>query len=321
MMNLKTGKIVDVQLVQSNEVTSSSAMEKEGLVRSIASLRESGVSINTLVTDRHSQIRKWMKDNLADVHHKYDIWHISKSLNKKLKAAANLSNCASIKPWIQSITNHLYWCAISTPYGNAELKVAKWKSIASHIQNIHSGHDDLFPECLHGPLVGRERKKKWMVPGSKATQVLLPIILNPRLCQDVKLMSETFQTSKLEAFHSTLNHFAPKMNHFSYWGQKCRTLVAAMHYNENGGRIQATTNDGEKCFGVAFPKFKKGGFVVKPVYVEQTFKYADAVMAQVMETCAEGEVHHLEAPPSALCSHFEHPNKQEAVALHRSRFV
>ncbi|XP_033096404.1 uncharacterized protein LOC117100721 [Anneissia japonica] len=133
-------------------------MEKEGLVRSIASLRECGVSINTLVTDRHSQIRKWMKDNPADVHHKCDIWHISKSLNKKLKTAANLSSCTSIKPWIQSITNHLYWCAISIPDGNAELKVGKWKSIASHIQNIHSGHDDLFPECLHVPLVGRERK-------------------------------------------------------------------------------------------------------------------------------------------------------------------
>ena len=40
----------------------SAAMEKEGLERSLKYLTEEGLSVNTLITDRHVQIRKYMRE-------------------------------------------------------------------------------------------------------------------------------------------------------------------------------------------------------------------------------------------------------------------
>ncbi len=34
--------------------------------------------IATIVTNRHQQISKWMKQNAADTDHRYDIWHLEK---------------------------------------------------------------------------------------------------------------------------------------------------------------------------------------------------------------------------------------------------
>ena len=64
--------------------------------------------------------------------------------------------------------NHMFWCAASTDDDDddEDLKEAKWLSITNHIMNKHSGHENpLFPQCLHGRLQGRQRKKKWLKPG------------------------------------------------------------------------------------------------------------------------------------------------------------
>lgn len=56
LMDLELGQILDVQLIQSNEVKSSYWMEMEGLLRCLQKLKEEGVVISDLVTDRHPQI-------------------------------------------------------------------------------------------------------------------------------------------------------------------------------------------------------------------------------------------------------------------------
>ena len=54
----------------------------------------------------------------------------------------------------------MYWCAASCEDDDPDLKEAKWLSITNHIMNKHTGHKNpLFPNCLHGRLHGRERKK------------------------------------------------------------------------------------------------------------------------------------------------------------------
>ena len=44
-----------------------------------------------------------------------------------------------------------------------------------------------------------------------------------------------------------------------------RLYLAALyiHYNENGGRKQAETKKGEKRYAILYPKFKKGGHIVR----------------------------------------------------------
>ena len=77
---------------------------------------------------------------------------------KKLEALAKQKDCNLVGKWLRSIINHLYWSVASTPNGDAETMKVKWLSLDNHVHNVHSGHHELFPNCLHGPQV---RKKKW----------------------------------------------------------------------------------------------------------------------------------------------------------------
>lgn len=53
-------------------------MEMEGLKRSLSLLEERGVTIDSVVTDRHPQIQKFLKE--TRIKHYYDVWHIEKGM-------------------------------------------------------------------------------------------------------------------------------------------------------------------------------------------------------------------------------------------------
>ena len=53
-------------------------MEKEGLVRAVEFLKKKKFKIGTLVTDRHKQIAKWVREKMATTDHRYDVWHLAK---------------------------------------------------------------------------------------------------------------------------------------------------------------------------------------------------------------------------------------------------
>lgn len=90
---------------------------------------------------------------------------ISIGFKKKLRALAKTADGAPLNLWISSIVNHLYWCVMSTPPEDGDVLLAKWCSIVDHVQNIHDGFGEPFPQCVHGPLEGRERQKPWLEPG------------------------------------------------------------------------------------------------------------------------------------------------------------
>lgn len=64
--------------MQSNEVASSAHMELEGLKRAFNSLDASGIKVTELVTDRHPQIRKFLKTDKPQVDHLFHTWHVCK---------------------------------------------------------------------------------------------------------------------------------------------------------------------------------------------------------------------------------------------------
>ncbi|XP_073668247.1 uncharacterized protein [Paramisgurnus dabryanus] len=145
VMNLREKTIIDIQLVQSNEVGGSYHMELEGLKRSLAMLAARGIELDYIVTDRHPQIQKYLKDN--NIKQFYDIWHLEKGLSKKLDKIAKEKDCQEVRKWQRSIKNHVYWTATSSTSGQE--KVAKWKSLVNHLQDIHTHEDPLFPKCEH----------------------------------------------------------------------------------------------------------------------------------------------------------------------------
>ena len=44
-----------------------------------------------------------------------------------------------------------------------------------------------------------------------------------------------------------------------------------LHLNENSGRAQATTKHGEARYDLIFPKYRKGGYVVRKVTETATY--------------------------------------------------
>ncbi|KAI4824031.1 hypothetical protein KUCAC02_012576 [Chaenocephalus aceratus] len=147
----------------SNEFPSSVHMEKEGLVRCVQFLKSENLIMKTIVTDGHTQINKWLKENQEHVDHRFDVWRLAKNLKKQLVKLAKDKQCTAIGEWIQSILNHLYWCAVSTPDGNGEIIAEKWLSLNNHIINIHTKHGRVFEKCAHGRLpAAQNRKKKWL---------------------------------------------------------------------------------------------------------------------------------------------------------------
>ena len=82
-------------------------------------------------------------------------------MKKRLTAAANKEENSVIKVWIPSIVAQLYWSA-ATSDGDGDLALAKWKSMANHVGNIHHHADPLYPQCLHEELDDR----KWMRIGT-----------------------------------------------------------------------------------------------------------------------------------------------------------
>ena len=84
-LETRINKVIDVQLVQSNEVGGSYHMELAGLERSMELLKANGLIPGVVVTDRHPSVQKWMRDNLPETVHYYDLWHVAKGLTKKME--------------------------------------------------------------------------------------------------------------------------------------------------------------------------------------------------------------------------------------------
>lgn len=76
-----------------------------------------------------------------------------------LEASSKRKGCQVIHPWINSVTNHMYWVAATSE--TEEMCTAKWGSIMNHISNQHEGHSSVFPKCQHGPI-----ERKWIKSGT-----------------------------------------------------------------------------------------------------------------------------------------------------------
>ena len=88
-------QLSDFQIVQVSEVTSSNAMEREGFKRCMENIHDRGANIKVVATDRHVSIRSDMKKNFPHLQHKFDVWHVAKSISKKLteKARGGVAGC------------------------------------------------------------------------------------------------------------------------------------------------------------------------------------------------------------------------------------
>ena len=137
-------------------------MELEGAKRSFAFLKAKGLPINRFVSDRHTGIAKWIRECQRDTKHFYDIWHVARSVTKKMLKVGKEKDCEIILSWIKGVRNHLYWCATSTKEGFGDMIFAKWYSFLKHVANKHDHSSNLFKKCAHEEL---EEPRHWIKNG------------------------------------------------------------------------------------------------------------------------------------------------------------
>ncbi|XP_014676345.1 PREDICTED: uncharacterized protein LOC106816275 isoform X2 [Priapulus caudatus] len=309
---------------QVTEVKNSYWMELEGLKRCFAKILSSGVSIKTFVTDRHTQIKKFMRDDQQEITHYFDIWHVGKAIMKKLDKLAKKKCNRQLTSWVRSVVNHLYWAAASSG-GRAEECREKWLSVVNHVANVHTGHGDIFKECAHGPLDDRD----WIKKGSRLHKEFKEIVASNGLITDIGRLSPVAQTYSLESYHKVVIYFAPKSVHFTYPAMKGRILLSVLHFNENCKRKQAVTKSGEEQWTVSYMKYGNGNAITKEVKTPITYGIVQDCLVEVMkmreefptmeEAAANMEKINSNLPPN-VCDGFEKKEKAVVVAARKSRF-
>ncbi|XP_077504586.1 uncharacterized protein LOC144114607 [Amblyomma americanum] len=104
-----------------------------------------------------------------------------------------------------------------------------------------------------------------------------------------------------------------------------RSELAALHYNENAGRVQCRTTIGRRQWAVKHPKAWKGNPVACPVKEPATFGYVEhlpEIVDELVESGSFGATHvtTLPQPPPPLTSSFGPVDKAALVRDHLSRF-
>ena len=177
-----------------------------------------------------------MKNDYSFIEHQYDVWHLAKCVVKKLTQKGKQKHCEQLLPWIQSISNHLWWSA-QTCNGDAQLLIDKWVSIVHHISNVHEWVGDegsKFTKCVHLTLTPEEqRSKKWLRSGSIVHRTLTNEVNDKTLLNDMKKLTGFHHIGSLEVFHSLLLKYCPKRQHFSYVGMQARIKLAILDHNYN----------------------------------------------------------------------------------------
>ncbi|XP_049428542.1 uncharacterized protein LOC125886398 [Epinephelus fuscoguttatus] len=274
LTHLESNTIMDLQLVMSDEVGGCYRIGREGLKRSLDLLKSKGLAVEYVVTDQHPQVQKLLKER--NIKQLYGVWHIEKSLSTTLERLAQSKDCEVLKKWLSSMKNHFYWSATSSTSGSE--KVAKWKSLVNHIQNVHVHEDPIFPKCEHPDRVSKD-PKKWFQPGSVALQRVEQILNNKRVLKDVRKLSHHDQSSLLKAFHNLILRFLPENVIYSFMGLLCRLYLAVMHHNENVNHEQAPAG---QAVSEAVSS-ETGECTLKPVKTDTTYNYLNELMRLVFE--------------------------------------
>lgn len=313
-------KIVCTELVRVTETTNSNNLEPAGLKRCLDQVKtKDKLSIPILATDRHVTVGSIMKKEHKDIQHQFDLWHLVKSVLKKLWAKSKQKGYGELAPWIQSISNHLWWCAANCE-GSVQKLREMWLSILSHITNRHRfvGNQE-FHHCAHGTLSDEEtRKKKWMKTDSDVFKALQDIVANKLFLRDLQRVNLFCHTGQLEVFHSLLLKYAPKRQYFPYDAMKAKLYLAALDWNLQ--KCEKVVNeDGSGVTDIVSNKRSKK-WVLRQRY-RTTKMHVQPLMKRILHVKREGIILPKIENPGALSkqsiSKIDKPNKGDMIMSSR----
>lgn len=239
IMDVKTDKIIDFIVLQKGLVAGE--LEKPACDKLLTRLIEKdGINIDLFLTDRHRGIRKMMREKYDGILHEFDVWHVSKSLAKAIKAVEK--KAPTLEGWKPSIINHLWWSSMTCD-ANDDVLIEKFKSVLSHVTNTHSWEgNNHFHTCVHDNLdEEEERDVNWIDESSHDFRVLSNIILDKTFLHDLRHTKHYCHTGSLESYHNVRLKYLPKKSAFSYDGMVLRGMLAIIDHNENVGRVVRRT--------------------------------------------------------------------------------
>ena len=93
-----------------------------------------------------------MHEKYSNIEHVFDVWHVSKSLQKKLHCISTTKVNSSLQLWSKSIVNHVWWAA-ELCEGDTNFLEEKHLSLLKHVSNIHRWEDGyIMTSCEHADL-------------------------------------------------------------------------------------------------------------------------------------------------------------------------
>jgi len=247
-MNEKNNEILDYFIAHVRLAGNSQNMEKYGLKFLMEYFTVRGLKIDSLTTDQHLQIRKYLREEYPDVCHQYDIWHKSKNIRKKLEKVAKKKAFQDLQPWLKSIINHFWWSCANCE-GDVDKLRDMWTSLLSHIRNVHKfpRNKSTYKSCAHQKLSKRQKlSKKWLKKSSPAYAALENIILDEKLMSDLPHLVNFKHSGNIEVYHNVIGKYCPKRLSFSYEGMHARTQLAIMSHNSSINRKQAVSKKTNK---------------------------------------------------------------------------
>lgn len=302
---------------------------------------EDELNIKSFVTDRHTAIAKMVREDFPDIFHGYDIWHVAKSLRKKLEKQGKKHE--KIKSWINSISNHFWWCC-RVCQGDPDVLIELFHSLLFHILNIHAwgNRRKIFEQfdsmkgnrpypkrpsltkvdqkCWHSCLTrGSNRKVSWFKVEDDDFAAIFKVITDTRFSNDIRHCSKFLHTGVLEALHSSKLKYLPKYKGYSMLVTIILTMLTVIEHNKH-----VTTLD--KVFR-EYPAYSRAQkkYVLKKVTKRDSVEFKKDILKSVEDYVKRNEKlplftsGHIRKPIPKTFHGTPKPSKQELINLRLTR--
>ncbi|KAG1952354.1 hypothetical protein F2P79_010275 [Pimephales promelas] len=211
-----------VNIDKRQTMRNSVAMEKEGFIRTVETLRNE-LDVMEFCTDAHMQI--------SALFSKQDSKEGVKLLN-----------------WTKDICNHFCHCCKSAETYEEFFEL--WSGILHHVTGEHEW---ALGDCQHGQLP-EDRDKAWLKKGSESHSRLTELVLDARWLKNVHKFLNFRSTAELGSFRNHILMYASKRFSFTPPVYAARAMLAAIDYNSHINRPPKRKQDGSLQYGKVFNK-------------------------------------------------------------------